>query len=47
MAHEYSIIVVVLVVSNLLVVEHDERTSSYRSGKGIHLRLSADLCCQI
>jgi hypothetical protein len=44
-AHEDSIIVVVLVVSDFLIVEHDEGTSSYRCGKCIHLRLPADLCC--
>ena len=47
MAHEDSVIVVALVVSNLLVLEHYKSTSSNSGGKGIHLGFPADLCCQI
>lgn len=47
MAHEDSIIVVVLIVSNLLVLEHYEGTSSNSGGKSIHLGFPADLGCQV
>lgn len=47
MAHEDSVIVVVLVISDLLVLEHYERTSSNSGGKSIHLGFPADLGCQV